>query len=151
MLNATVGINGLRPPPLTVSPQTSREYFAAMGLIWNQPEFCLVSNQLENGKYNHISVWFNKIQKISLCGATRKNVFEYSVFFLLQIAVRTILHSANWFFYSFQIEINIILVTVFFLTMNQTELLFDYEPNRIAFESMRPRWRSPVPITKNTA
>ena len=39
-------------------------------LIWNQTDFRLVTNQSKNGKYNLISVWFNKIpKKISLCEA----------------------------------------------------------------------------------
>ena len=38
--------------------------FISFRLIWNQTESVrLVPNQLENGKYNLISVWFNKISK----------------------------------------------------------------------------------------
>ena len=37
-------------------------------LIWNQTDVRLVPNQSENGKYNLISVWFNKI---SLCVRTK--------------------------------------------------------------------------------
>ena len=30
-------------------------------LIWNRMGDCLIPNQSENGKYNMISIWFNKI------------------------------------------------------------------------------------------
>ena len=36
-------------------------------LIWNQTQVCLVPNQSENGTYNLISGWFNKISKRFLC------------------------------------------------------------------------------------
>ena len=41
--------------------------FIIFRLIWNQTDVRLVPNQLENGKYNLISVRFNKISKIFLC------------------------------------------------------------------------------------
>ena len=41
--------------------------FTIFWLIWNQTDIHLVPNQLENGKYNLISVWLNKISKIFLC------------------------------------------------------------------------------------
>ena len=36
-------------------------------LIWNQTVIRLIPNQSEKGKYNLISVWFNKISKRFLC------------------------------------------------------------------------------------
>ena len=41
--------------------------FTIFRLIWNQTDACLVLNQSEIGKYNLISVWFNKISKRFLC------------------------------------------------------------------------------------
>ena len=41
--------------------------FTIFWLIWNQAEFDLVPNQLENGKNNMILVWLNKIWKWFLC------------------------------------------------------------------------------------
>ena len=37
--------------------------FTIFGLIWIQTDVRLVPNQSENGKYNRISGWFNKISK----------------------------------------------------------------------------------------
>ena len=37
--------------------------FSILRFIWSQMEICLVPNQSENGKYNLILVWFNKIEK----------------------------------------------------------------------------------------
>ena len=37
------------------------------GLIWNQTDVHLVPNQSENGNYNLISDWFDKISKIFQC------------------------------------------------------------------------------------
>ena len=39
----------------------------SLRLIWNQTEFRLVPDRSENGKYNLSLVWFNKIQKMTLC------------------------------------------------------------------------------------
>ena len=44
-----------------------RLYLPFSDRFWNQTDFCLVPNQLENGKYNLISVWFSNISKIFLC------------------------------------------------------------------------------------
>ena len=41
--------------------------FTILQFIWNQTDVRLVSNWSENGKYNLISVWFNKIWKRFLC------------------------------------------------------------------------------------
>ena len=41
--------------------------FTIFWLIWNQIIFHLVPNQSENGKYNRVFVWFNKIWKRFLC------------------------------------------------------------------------------------
>ena len=41
--------------------------FTIFRLIWIQTEDRLDPNQSENGKYNLISGWFNKISKIFLC------------------------------------------------------------------------------------
>ena len=41
--------------------------FTMHRLIWNQTDVCLVPNQLENGQYNLISVWFDIIMKRFLC------------------------------------------------------------------------------------
>ena len=41
--------------------------FTMHQLIRNQTDVCLVPNQSVHGKYNLISVWFNKISKIFLC------------------------------------------------------------------------------------
>ena len=43
-------------------------------MIWNQTDVRLDPNQLENGKYNLNSVWFNKISKIFLCVCTNWTV-----------------------------------------------------------------------------
>ena len=40
--------------------------FTIFRLIWIQTKFCLIPNQLDNVKYNLISVWFNKIRKTLL-------------------------------------------------------------------------------------
>ena len=44
-----------------------RFLFTIFWLIWNQTDVRLVPNQPENGKYNLISGWFNKISKWFLC------------------------------------------------------------------------------------
>ena len=44
--------------------------FTIFRLIWNQTDVRSVPNQSENGKYNLISVWFNKIWKIFPCVCT---------------------------------------------------------------------------------
>ena len=36
-------------------------------LLWNRTDFRLIPNQLENGIYNLISVWFDNISKKFLC------------------------------------------------------------------------------------
>ena len=41
--------------------------FFIFSLIWNQTDVRLVPNQSENGKYNLISVSFNKVSKRLLC------------------------------------------------------------------------------------
>ena len=41
--------------------------FTIFPLIWNQTNVRFVPYQSENGKYNMISSWFNKISKIFLC------------------------------------------------------------------------------------
>ena len=41
--------------------------FTILRLIWNQTDVRLVPNQSENGKYNLISVWFNKISRRFIC------------------------------------------------------------------------------------
>ena len=41
--------------------------FTMHRLIWNLTEVRLVPNQSRKGKYNLISVWFDKISKIFLC------------------------------------------------------------------------------------
>ena len=51
---------------LIKSTQTQIE-ITTFRLIWNQTDDRLVPNQSENGKYNLISVLFNKIQKRFLC------------------------------------------------------------------------------------
>ena len=50
-----------------IKPNQNQIEFTSFQLIWNQADVCLGPNQLENGKYNLISVLFNKIQKIYLC------------------------------------------------------------------------------------
>ena len=50
----------------------NRIVFTMHRLIWNQMEVRLVLNQSENGKYNLISVWFNKISKKFLCASREK-------------------------------------------------------------------------------
>ena len=46
--------------------------------VWNQTNFRLVPNESENGKYNLILVWFNKISKhFSVC-TYRLNLFLFS-------------------------------------------------------------------------
>ena len=51
--------------------------FTIFPLIWFQTEVRLDPNQSENGKYNLISVWFNKILKGFLCVYTQnKMLFE---------------------------------------------------------------------------
>ena len=42
--------------------------FIIFRLILNQADVRLVPKQSENGNYNQISVWFNKISKMILCG-----------------------------------------------------------------------------------
>ena len=42
-------------------------YLSFSGWFWIQTDIRLDPNQLENGKYNLTSVWFNKISKIFLC------------------------------------------------------------------------------------
>ena len=41
--------------------------FTIFRLTWNQTDVRLVPNQSENGKYNLISVWFNKTSKRFIC------------------------------------------------------------------------------------
>ena len=41
--------------------------YTILWFIWNQTDVRLVPNQSENGKYNLISAWFNKISKRFLC------------------------------------------------------------------------------------
>ena len=43
------------------------DLFTIFRLIWNQTDIRLVPKQSENGNYNLISVWFNKIPKSFLC------------------------------------------------------------------------------------
>ena len=52
-------------------------------LIWNQTDVHLVQNQWKNGKYNLISLWFNKISKRFLYAYNRWNwptQFWYGVY-----------------------------------------------------------------------
>ena len=48
--------------------------FTSLWLIWNQTDFRLYPNQSENGKYNLISVWFNKNSKRFLCSQAAYDV-----------------------------------------------------------------------------
>ena len=41
--------------------------FTIFRLIWNKNDFHFDQNQSENGKYNLILGWFNKIQKRFIC------------------------------------------------------------------------------------
>ena len=53
--------------------------FTIFRLIWNQTDIRLVPNQSENGKYNLISGWINKISKRFLCvGTKRRSVAQLS-------------------------------------------------------------------------
>ena len=56
--------------------------FTIFRLIWNQTDARLILNQSENGKYNLISGWFNKISKRFLCvhafDTRRREVFSES-------------------------------------------------------------------------
>ena len=45
----------------------NQNVFTIFRLIWIQTEVNLVPNQSKDGKYNLISVWFNKIWKTFLC------------------------------------------------------------------------------------
>ena len=49
--------------------------FTIFPLIWHQTDVCLVPNQWENGKFNLISVGFNKI---FLCVALKTNLLRVS-------------------------------------------------------------------------
>ena len=53
--------------PNLITSNRNQIVFTIFRLIWNQTDVRLVPNQLENSKYNLISVWFNKIWKIFLC------------------------------------------------------------------------------------
>ena len=46
-----------------IKPNVNQIVFAIFRLILNQTDVRLVPNQLENGKYNLISLWLNKISK----------------------------------------------------------------------------------------
>ena len=48
--------------------------FTILRLIWNQTDVRLVLNQSENGEYNLILGWFNKIPKRFLCAYREKTV-----------------------------------------------------------------------------
>ena len=47
-------------------------------MIWNQTVVRLVPNQSENGKYNLILGWFNKISKKFLCVYVKYGWFKVS-------------------------------------------------------------------------
>ena len=57
-------------------------------LIWNQTDVSLVPNQLENGKYNLISVSFHEISRkfLCMCGVSPEEVtdLEIDVFFIFK-------------------------------------------------------------------
>ena len=53
--------------PNLIESNGNQIVFTMHRLISNQTDVLLVPNQLENGKYNLIWVWFNKISKIFLC------------------------------------------------------------------------------------
>ena len=56
-------------------------------LIWNQTNVYLDQNQSENGKYNLISGWFNKISKMFLCLHTLLFIIinTINIYFLLSL------------------------------------------------------------------
>ena len=58
--------------------------FTIYQLIWNQTYVRLDQNQSENGYYNMISIWFNKISKRFLCDITNtlSNIAFITVQFL---------------------------------------------------------------------
>ena len=59
--------------------------FTIFWLIWIQPEIRLDPNQPENGKYNLISGWFNKIsrKKLSVCTSVCTNTSISFILFIL--------------------------------------------------------------------
>ena len=52
--------------PNLIKSNRNQIVFTIFRLIWNQTNVCLDPNLWENGEYNLISGWFNKIQKIFL-------------------------------------------------------------------------------------
>ena len=50
-----------------IKSNRSQIVYTIFRLIWNKTDIRLVPNQMENGKYNLILVWFKKIWKIVLC------------------------------------------------------------------------------------
>ena len=87
--------------------------FTIIRLIWNQTDVRLFQNQSENGKYNLISGWFNKVQEWFLCvGLTGKyflflvNLAQIRIVFtIFRSWFRTKRHSV-WF------QINRIMVNI---------------------------------------
>ena len=63
---------------------TQRNLFQISSKSWNGHGTFAVLNQSENGKYNLISVWFNKIwKKNSLCVTRIRSEFVFIVFQLI--------------------------------------------------------------------
>ena len=69
--------------------------FTIFRLIWNQTDVRLVINQSENGKYNLISVWYNKISKkyICVCSVKRASSTPNTSDFLTELWQR---HQVRW-------------------------------------------------------
>ena len=60
--------------------------FAIFRLISNQMDIRLVPNQSENGKYNLIPIWFNKISKRFLCvWAVMMNMVQRKIYSTLML------------------------------------------------------------------
>ena len=70
-------------------------------LIWNQTDVCLVRNQSQNGKYNLISIWFNKISKSFACRVDRVGVWHLCHSFLTSFPRYIYIYICFFFKYIF--------------------------------------------------
>ena len=60
-------VHTAKPFRSLVKSSRNQILFTIFRLVLNETDICLVPDQSENGKYNLISVRFNKISKIILC------------------------------------------------------------------------------------
>ena len=88
-------------------------------LIWNQTEVGLTSNQLENGKYNLISVWFEQDFSVERAELTYHEPAVYLVYyiciFIFPSIFRYNLHSDYHFVAIIKVYLYIICIRIIIL------------------------------------